>query len=140
MKKAVTKKSNNIVKKEKLVNTVLVKRLSKPITFNGNVINVIRVELEHINRGLTKENSGDKKLKESKRTAFSLNDIEKFVRMLDCEEIAPMEYEGKDSLFNLKIQCPVEGKFKDWNFLMIFKTFYDEPSMIHTITMYPIKK
>jgi hypothetical protein len=134
MKKAVTKKSNTIV------NKVLVKRLSKSITFNGNVITVIKVELEHINRGLTKSNSGDKKLKEVKRTTFSLNDVEKFIRMLDCEEIAPTDYEGKSSLFNLKIQCPIEGRFKDWNFLMIFKTFYDEPSMIFTITLYPIKK
>lgn len=134
MKKAVTKKGNTIV------NKVLVKRLTRPITFNGNVITVIRVELEHINRGLTNNNSGDKKLKETKRTTFSLNDVEKFIRMLDCEEIAPTEYEGKNSLFNLKIQCPIEGKFKDWNFLMIFKTFYDEPSMIFTITLYPIKK
>lgn len=43
-------------------------------------------------------------------------------------------------LFNLKIQCPVEGKFKDWNFLMVFKTFYNEPSAIHTITLFSIKK
>ena len=60
--------------------------------------------------------------------------------MLDGEKIAPVKYEGRNSLFNLKVQCPIEGKFKDWNFLMIFKTYYSEPSMIHTITLYPIKK
>jgi len=127
-------------KKIKLFNSVSVKKLIKPIVFNGKMITHIHVELDHINSGLSKDDTGKSKLKDSKRTNFSLNDIEKFIRMLDGEELAPARYEGRNCIFNVKIDCPISGPFRERRFLMVFKTFHSPTDLIHTITIFPIKQ
>jgi hypothetical protein len=126
-------------KESKPENSVLIKKLKKDISFNGIKINTIWVELEHINRGLIDSEAGKKVLKSKKRTSFSLNDVEKFVMLLDGEIQAPKAYEGRNSRFMLQVQCPLEGKFKDRWFIMIFKTYYDDKNVLHTITLYPMK-
>lgn len=115
------------------------KGLTRPIQFNGKTIKKLRAELDHINYGLKTDNLGGKKLSTKKRTNFSLNDIEKFIRMLDGEYLCPVRYEGKDCVFNAKIECPVLGDFHGRYFLMIFKTFHSNEELIHTITLFPNK-
>ena len=116
---------------------VLVKKLKKEISFNGNRISTIWVELDHINRGLFELESGKKVLKNKKRTYFSLNDIEKFILLLDGEYQVAKRYEGRSSVFMIQVQCPIEGMFKDRLFLMIFKTYYEDKHVLHTVTLYP---
>ena len=119
---------------------VLIKKLKKELTFNGIKINTIWVELDHINRGLTKLESGKKVLKNKKRTSFSLNDVEKFVLLLDGEYQVAKSYIGRSAVFMMQVQCPLEGKFKDRWFIMVFKTYYDEKHVLHSITLFPMKQ
>ncbi|EQC45022.1 hypothetical protein M899_0555 [Bacteriovorax sp. BSW11_IV] len=56
--------------------------------------------------------------------------------LLDGEMIIPDDYSGKRSLFSVKIDCPVKGKFFGKVFVMIFDTHYDKEDEIHTITLY----
>lgn len=108
--------------------------LSKVITFNGNKITRAIIEIDHINHGLNDDKTG---LKDSKRTNFSLKDIEKFIYLLDGEHLAAEDYKGKLSQFSIRINCPVKGRFYGKMFYMIFDTHYDRASEIHTITLYP---
>lgn len=108
--------------------------LSKPIIFNGNVIDKAVIEIDHINYGLNKRTL---ELNKSKRTNFTIRDIEKFIRLLDDEEVIADDYKGKVSQFSVRINCPVEGRFKDKVFIMVFDTHYDKSDEIHTITLYP---
>ena len=117
----------------------LVKTLKKEISFNGFRINTIWVELDHINRGLSQEKRY-KVLKKKKRTHFSLNDVEKFVLLLDGEFQVAKRYEGKNSVFMMQVQCPLPGKFKDRWFIMVLKTYYDDRHVLHSITLYPLKQ
>ena len=127
-------------KEESEENKILIKALKKEISFNGIKINTIWVELDHINRGLTELESGKKVLKNKKRTSFSLNDVERFVLLLDGEYQVAKRYEGRSAVFMMQVQCPLEGKFKDRWFIMVFKTYYDEKHVLHSITLYPMKQ
>tara|TARA_R110002049_G_C9029651_1_gene551934 strand:- start:485 stop:877 length:393 start_codon:yes stop_codon:yes gene_type:complete len=109
--------------------------LSKPIVFNGNRISIAIIEIDHINFGLDKKS---KELSEKKaRTNFTVKDIEKFLKLLDGEDIAADDYKGKTSLFSIRMSCPVQGKFYGKEFIMIFDTHYDRTNEIHTITLIP---
>jgi hypothetical protein len=108
--------------------------LKKSITLNQNVLTTAIIEIDHINYGLDKKT---KKLNSKKRLNFTIRDIEKFIRMLDGEDLIPDRYVEKKSFYEVYIDCPVEGKFKDKMFFLIFDTDYDEPETIHTITLYP---
>jgi hypothetical protein len=55
----------------------------------------------------------------------------------DGEDLAPERYEKTYLVFIHFIKCPVEGKFKDREFIMIFKTDYHRNDEIHTVTLYP---
>ena len=46
-------------------------------------------------------------------------------------------HELKISQFEVRIDCPIKGKFHGKEFILIFDTDYDIPSQIHTITLYP---
>ncbi len=107
--------------------------LGRPIIFNGNEITQARIEIDHINHGLSKEGDLNKK----KRTNFTIKDIEKFIKLLDGEDIAADDYMGKISKFNIRINCPVKGRFYGKEFLMIYDTHYDKENEIHTITLIP---
>jgi len=78
--------------------------LSRAIVFNGNKITKAVIEIDHINHGLNDEKTG---LKVSKRTNFSVKDIEKFIHLLNGEHIAAEDYKGKISQFSIKITCPI---------------------------------
>jgi len=108
--------------------------LKKPITFNSNRITRAVIEIDHINYGLNKKT---KSLNKKPRTNFSVSDIEKFLMLLDNEQIAATDYKGKVSKFNIKIDCPVKGRFFEKVFIMIFDTDYDKSEEIHTITLFP---
>lgn len=69
------------------VNTL---KLKSAILFNGNKVTTAIIELDHINYGL---NSKTKSLNTKKRTNFSNKDIEKFIMMLDGEDLAPERFE-----------------------------------------------
>jgi hypothetical protein len=108
--------------------------LKSAIHFNGHRITKVVIELDHINYGL---NSKTGTLNKKKRSDFSSSDIEKFIRMLDGEDLVPERYEKAYSIFMHFIKCPVKGKFKGREFVMIFKTDYHRNDEIHTITLYP---
>ena len=113
------------------INTI---KLKNTIVFNGHKIIKAVIELDHINYGL---NSKTKLLNTKKRTNFSNKDIEKFILMLDGEDLVPERYEKSYLVFMHFIKCPVEEKFKDKEFIMIFKTDYHKNDEIYTITLYP---
>lgn len=108
--------------------------LKKPIVFNSNKITTAIIEIDHINFGLDKKT---KKLKPVRRTNFSLNDIVKFLALLDGEYVFPRSYKGRVSRFEHRIDCPVKGRFYKKEFIIIFDTDYDRPHEIHAITIYP---
>lgn len=112
---------------------VKVLTLKKQISFNGEIIKKAIVEIDHINHGLNSKG----KLNRSKRTNFTLNDIEKFLMLLDGEYIAARNFRGRISRFELKIDCPVPGRFKNKVFIMIFETNYDKVDEIYTVTLFP---
>lgn len=113
------------------INTI---KLKSAIVLNGHRITKAIVELDHINYGL---NTRTKKLNTTKRSNFSNNDIEKFIMLLDGEDLAPERYEKTYSVFIHFIKCPVKGKFEGKEFVMIFKTDYHHGEEIHTVTLYP---
>ncbi len=109
-------------------------KLRRAIFFNGNSITRAVIEIDHINYGLDKKTG---KLKKTKRSNFSLRDVEKFLVLLDGESIFPSGYRGKRSKFDIRINCPIKGQFYKKEFIMIFDTHYDHPEKIYTITLYP---
>lgn len=109
-------------------------KLKSAIVFNGNKVTKVIIELDHINYGL---NSKTKRLNVKKRTNFSNKDIEKFILMLDGEDLAPERYEKSYLVFMHYVKCPVDGKFKGKEFIMIFKTDYHHNDEIHTVTLFP---
>ena len=108
-------------------------KLKKSIKINSYNISKARIEIDHINHGLDK--SG--RVKKSKRTNFTVKDIEKFIMMLDQEDLMPRGYKGSKSHFEIRIDCPVRGEFHQRQFIMIFDLDHDESDLIHTITIYP---
>lgn len=106
--------------------------LKKPINLNGNLITKAVVEIDHINHGLNKKTG---KLNPKKRTNFSISDIEKFLMLLDGEYIIARNHKSRISQFEVRIDCPVKGKFFGKEFIMIFDTDYDNPDQVHTITL-----
>ena len=109
-------------------------KLKTPIVFNGSkIINAI-IELDHINYGLNKK-TGVLNIK--KRSNFSNADIEKFIKMLDGEDLTPERYEKNYSSFYFFIKCPVKGKFENKEFIMIFKTDSKKTDEIYTVTLFP---
>ena len=108
-------------------------KLKKSIKINSYTISKALIEIDHINNGLDK--SG--RLKNSKRSNFTIKDIEKFIMMLDQEDLMPRRYKGSKSHFEIRIDCPILGKFYQRQFVMIFDLDHKEPDMIHTITIFP---
>lgn len=109
-------------------------KLKKPITFNTNLITKAVIEIDHINHGLNRKTGN---LNAKNRTNFSLIDIEKFLILLDGEYIVARNHKGRVSQFEVRIDCPVKGRFFGKEFIMIFDTDYDKSDQIHTITLYP---
>lgn len=114
-----------------IINTI---KLKSAIIFNGQKVKKAIIELDHINYGL---NSRTKKLNTRKRSNFSNSDIEKFIKLLDGEDLVPERYEKTYSVFMHFIKCPVKGQFEGKEFVMIFKTDYRYGEEIHTVTLYP---
>lgn len=108
-------------------------KLKRSIVFNGNTIIKALIEVDHINFGLDKFGN----LSKRRRTDFSISDIERFIMLLDGENIVCSKYKGKISQFDIRIDCPVKGRFYGKEFLMFFDTNYSSPDKIHTITLYP---
>lgn len=108
--------------------------LQRTFVFNGNDIKTAMIEIDHINYGLNAKTKG---LNKKKRTNFKASDVERFLILLDGENIAARDYRGKISRFEVRIDCPVPGKFLGKEFIMIFDTNYDTPNQIHTVTLYP---
>ena len=109
-------------------------KLKSPITFNGHFITHAAIELDHINYGLDKKTG---KLNTKKRTNFSNKDIEKFIKMLDGEDMAAEKETKQDLYYYFFVKCPITGKFENKEFVMIFRMVRDLTSEIHTITLYP---
>jgi uncharacterized protein YifE (UPF0438 family) len=108
--------------------------LKTPIIFNGHKIVKAVIELDHINYGL---NSKTKELNIKKRSNFSNKDIEKFINLLDGEDLAAERFEKKWSIFMHFIKCPIKGKFENKEFVMIFKIEYGHNDEIYTVTLFP---
>ena len=109
-------------------------RLKKTLVFNSNLIKEAVVEIDHINHGLSKKTRG---LNVKKRSSFSVSDIEKFLMLLDGEQVIARDHKGRISKFEVRIDCPIRGKFYGKEFILIFDTNYDKPDQIYTITLYP---
>ena len=108
--------------------------LKRQLNLNGNLIKKAVIEIDHINYGL---NSKTKNLNRSKRTNFTVSDVEKFLMMLDGEYISPRNFRGRISRFEVKIDCPIPGRFKNKLFIMIFELNYDKFEEIYTVTLFP---
>lgn len=121
------------MKKESKRGRIICLKLSRTIKFNGQLISTARIEIDHINRGLDSRG----RLKPQARTNFTVKDVEMFLQLLDGEYIVAAEYKGKRSLFEFRIDCPVQGRFYGRVFIMIFDTHHDLPHEIHTITLFP---
>lgn len=109
-------------------------KLKRAIVLNGAEITRAIIEIDHVNYGLDSKTG---LLKKTKRSQFTVRDIEKFLLLLDGESIMPSDYKGKRLKFNIRINCPVRGKFYGKEFVMIFDTDYSETDVIYTITLYP---
>lgn len=118
------------------VNRGQIKKISlrKPIIFNGNAIKKAVIEIDHINYGL---NPKTKILNNRKRTNFTVNDIERFLILLDGEYIAARDYRGRVSRFEIRIDCPIAGRFKNKPFILIFDIDYNRAEEIYTVTLFP---
>lgn len=108
--------------------------LSKPITVNRTKITSAVIEIDHINYGLKKDGTG---LNTKARSNFTVKDIEKFLKLLDGEELAAVDHKGKVSRFSIRIDSPIKGKFYGRTFIMIFDIDYDKDGELHTITLIP---
>lgn len=108
--------------------------LTRPISFNDHLILKAVIEIDHINFGLDEKTI---ELKEKKRSRFSVSDIEKFILQLDGEAIAATRYQGSQSIFVIRIDCPVKGEFFGKTFIMIFKHDHYKTDELYTITLYP---
>lgn len=108
--------------------------LTKSIVFNSTIITKAVIEIDHINYGLDKKT---KKLKTTARTNFSVTDIEKFLFLLDGEDIFTSKHKGRTSQYQFRVDCPIKGRFYKKEFIMFFDTNYDKPHEIHTVTIYP---
>lgn len=108
--------------------------LSKPIILNSIIVERVLIEIDHINYGLCERTQA---LNSKKRTSFTVKDIEKFIYLLDGEDLFPVEYRGSKSRFALRVDCPIKGKFEGREFRMIFETDYKLVGKIHTITLIP---
>lgn len=108
--------------------------LKKPIMFNGEIIRRARIEIDHINYGL---NPKTFELNNKRRLSFTVKDVEKFIKLLDNEFLTPSNRRGNISKFEVKIDCPVTGKFFDKVFLMVFDTDKNNMEELHTITLIP---
>ena len=113
------------------INTITLKT---PIVFNGHKIVKALIELDHINYGL---NSKTKELNLKKRSNFSNKDIEKFINLLDGEDLVAERFEKKWSIFMHFIKCPIKGKFENKEFVMIFKIEHSHTDVIYTVTLFP---
>ena len=69
-------------------------RLRSPLTSIVNKITTAIIEIDHINFGLNKKT---KALNTRKRTNFSLPDIEKFLMLLDGEQVFARNHKGRVS-------------------------------------------
>ncbi len=108
--------------------------LRKPITLNRSKITSVVIEIDHINYGLKKDGSG---LNTKARSNFTIKDIEKFLKLLDGEEIAAVDHTGKISRFSVRIDSPIKEKFFGQTFIMIFDIDSDKDNELHTITLFP---
>lgn len=108
--------------------------LRKPITLNRIKITSVVIEIDHINYGIKKDGSG---LNSKARSSFTIKDIEKFLRLLDGEELAAVDHIGKISRFNVRIDSPIKEKFFGQTFIMIFDIDSDKVNELHTITLFP---
>jgi hypothetical protein len=72
------------------------------------------IELDHVNYGLNKKTHV---LNTKKRTNFSNGDIEKFIKMLDGEDLTPERYEKNYSFFIFSLSVPLRENLKVKSFL-----------------------
>lgn len=109
-------------------------KLSRPIVFNGNEVKKAKIEIDHINFGLDLKTG---KLNEKRRLNFTVKDVEKFILMLDDEDIAAKSYSKSVSRFVVEIDCPVKRHHYGKVFVMIFEHDYHKEEEIYTVTLIP---
>ena len=109
-------------------------KLLKPILLNGNPVTELKIELDHINFGISKKT---KKLNKSRRTTFTVSDVVRFLRELHDEDIEPEERDGPVLRFAVRVNCPLAGKFFNKEFILIFDTNEQRKNEVHTITIVP---
>lgn len=57
--------------------------------------------------------------------------------MLDNEYQFPKMHRGRVSRFEMRIDCPIQGKFFGKEFIIVFETDYDKEDEIYTVTLFP---
>ncbi len=108
--------------------------LKKSLSLNSLVITEAVIEIDHINYGL---NKSTKRLNKKARSNFTLAQVEHFLMMLQGEYILPRRHRGMISEFEVRVDCPVPGRFFGKEFILIFNLDHRKPDEIHTITIYP---
>lgn len=124
-----------IIKKAIKRGRIEVLKLQEPFTFNGNLIREARIEIDHVNFGIDRK-TGSLNLR--KRTNFKASDIEKFLMMLDEETILPTKYGKSFERFEVRIDCPLPGRYLTKTFLMVFELMDRSPGVIFTVTLFRI--
>ena len=56
---------------------------------------------------------------------------------LDGEDVHATKHEGYKSIYMLRVDCPIKGRFFGKEFIMIVRTDYKKTEEIHTITLFP---
>ena len=84
------------------------------MVFNSNLIKEAVIEIDHINYGLNKKSKG---LNVKKRSNFSASEVEKFLTLLDGEQLIARNHIGRISQFEVRIDCPIKGNFMGKNSL-----------------------
>lgn len=109
-------------------------QLSKQIVFNGSAYVTARVEIDHINYGL---NPKTKELNKKARTDFTPDEIGEFLMRLDGEFLMPKSKKGTMARFVADVDCPLNRRFHNKPFRMVFETNEDETGVFLVITAFP---
>ena len=92
--------------------------IGRTIEFNEEKYKKARIEIDHINFGISKKT---KKLNSSRRSNFSSEDVCEFLILLDGMELGPVDEDSHFRYFVVELDCPVIGSFFGRPFVWSFQ-------------------
>ncbi len=109
--------------------------IGQSISFNEELYKKARIEIDHINFGISKKT---KKLNTNRRSRFSPEDVCQFLIMLDGMELLPVDEDGHFSYFVVELDCPIKGSFFGKPFRLVLSILKSETGVLGTITLFRI--